>query len=98
VPERTQLTNMIRGYATEFGVVTPKGLCKVGALLQRIAEDDSLPTLARDLFLGLSAQYVQVQARFDAVDAKLLAWHRGNSLSRALAEIPAWDLSALRSW
>src|SRR5580698_7473869 len=38
VRERTQLTNMIRGYASEFGIVAPKGLCKIEALLKRIAE------------------------------------------------------------
>jgi transposase len=88
IRERTQLTNMIRGYASEFGIVAPKGLCKVEGLLERVAEDDSLPVLARELFAGLSAQYAEVQARFEAVDAKLLAWHRGNPVSVALAEIP----------
>jgi transposase len=88
VRERTQLTNMIRGYAAEFGVVAPKGLCKVEMLLERIAQDTTLPILARELFAGLGAQYAEVQARFEAVDAKLLTWHRGNPVSVALAEIP----------
>jgi transposase len=88
VRERTQLTNMIRGYAAEFGVVAAKGLCKVEALLRQIAKDDELPAMARDLFAGLALQYAEVQARFAAVDAKLLAWHRADKLSRALAKIP----------
>jgi transposase len=88
VRERTQLTNMIRGYAAEFGFVAPKGLCKVEMLLRRIAEDTTLPAMARELFAGLSAQYAEVQARFEAVDARLLAWHGGNPISVALAEIP----------
>ncbi len=86
--ERTQLTNTIRGYAAEFGLVTPKGLCKIEPLLARIAEDQTLPTLARDLFAVLSANYAEVQARFKEVDAKLLAWHRAHTVSVALAEIP----------
>jgi transposase len=88
VRERTQLTNMIRGYAAEFGVVAPKGLCKVEALLERIAGATTVPILARQLFAGLSAQYAEVRARFEAVDAKLLTWHRDNPVSVALAEIP----------
>ena len=88
VRERTQLTNMIRGYASEFGIVAPKGLCKIEALLKRIAEDQSLPVMARELFAGLCAQYAEVQARYQVVDAKLLAWHRGNPVSVVLAEIP----------
>jgi transposase len=88
VRERTQLTNMIRGYAAEFGVVAAKGLCKIEPLLARIAGDQTLPALARDLFAGLGAAYQEVQARFAVIDAKLLAWHRANPVSRALGEIP----------
>lgn len=88
VRERTQLTNMIRGYAAEFGVVAPKGLCAIDPLLQKIADEPSHPALMRELFAGLGEQLAQVQARFEALDAKLLAWHRANALSRALTKIP----------
>jgi transposase len=88
VRERTQLTNMIRGYAAEFGVVAPKGLCKIEPLLARIAGDQTLPALARDLFAELGAAYAKLQARFAVIDAELLAWHRANPVSRALGEIP----------
>jgi len=88
VRERTQLTNMIRGYAAEFGVVAAKGLCKIEPLLARIAGDQTLPALARDLFVELGAAYAKLQARFAVIDAELLAWHRANLVSRALSEIP----------
>jgi len=88
VRERTRLTNMIRGHAAEFGVVAPKGLCKIEPLLARIAEDQTLPALARELFEQLGVAYAELQARFEAVNAKLMAWHRANAVSVALAEIP----------
>ena len=88
VRERTQTANTIRGYAAEFGLVAPKGLCKIEPLLARIAEDQTLPALARQLFSTLGAGYAEVQSRFEAVDAKLLAWHRADPVSKALAEIP----------
>jgi transposase len=88
VGERTRLTNMIRGHAAEFGVVAPKGLCKIEPLLARIAEDQALPSLARELFAQLSVAYAEIQTRFEAVNAKLMAWHLANALSVALAEIP----------
>jgi transposase len=44
--------------------------------------------LARDLFAMLARQYAQVQVELKAIEAKLLAWHRANALSRRLAEIP----------
>lgn len=50
VRNKTQLANSIRGYAAEFGLTAAKGMCKVELLLDRIAADETLPTLARDLF------------------------------------------------
>jgi transposase len=88
VRERTQLTNRIRGYASEFGGVAPKGLCAIEPLLSKIAEDASHPALMREVFAGLGEQYAEVKARFKAIDAKLLAWHKTNKLSRALTERP----------
>ncbi len=39
VRQRTQLTNAIRGHASEFGLVTARGLDKIGPLLARLAAD-----------------------------------------------------------
>ncbi|MDH3475081.1 MAG: IS110 family transposase [Rhodospirillales bacterium] len=47
---RTQLSNSIRGYAAEFGLVAAKGLDKIEPLLARIEADETLPVLARELF------------------------------------------------
>ncbi len=67
IARRTQLSNAIRGYAAEFGLITPKGLDKIEPLLAR----------------------ARLQAELKAVEAKLLAWHRADALSRRLAQIPA---------
>ena len=50
VRNRTQLSNAIRGYAAEFGVTAAKGLNQIEQLLERIATDKTLPSLARNLF------------------------------------------------
>src|ERR1700674_3157486 len=50
ITRRTQLSNAIRGYAAEFGLITAKGLVKVEPLLAQIAQDGSLPVLAREMF------------------------------------------------
>src|SRR5665213_2050626 len=47
---RTQLSNAIRGYAAEFGLVAPKGIVRIEPLLARIDEDTEIPALARRLF------------------------------------------------
>jgi transposase len=50
VRNKTQLTNSIRGYASEFGITAAKGPCRIETLLERISADEQLPALARDLF------------------------------------------------
>jgi transposase len=88
VARRTQLSNTIRGYAAEFGITAAKGLDKIGPLLAEIAQDENVPTLARDLFALQASQYTQLQGELKAIEARLLAWHRANPGSRRLAQIP----------
>jgi transposase len=86
---RTQLSNMIRGHAAEFGFVAAKGHAHVMPLLARIAADPTLPPLARELFELLGEHYAQVTREQRALERRLIAWHRRNELSRRLAEIPS---------
>ena len=85
---RTQLCNAIRGYAAEFGLITAKGLDKIEPLLVRIAQDESLPALAREMFTLQGRDYARQQVELKAVEARLIAWHRANTDSRRLAKIP----------
>ena len=57
IRNRTQLANAIRGYAAEFGLTAAKGLCKIEPLLERIAADDKLPALARELVAIHAREY-----------------------------------------
>jgi len=88
VRRRTQLSNSIRGYAAEFGLIAAKGHDKIEPLLARIAADETLPALARELFAGLQEDYALVTRKLCKIDARLMSWHRQNELSRRLAEIP----------
>ena len=85
---RTQLANAIRGHAAEFGVTAARGLAHLVPLLERLRADESLPVLARDLFAIQAKEYAQLQERIAEVEAKLMAWHRGDECSRRLAKIP----------
>lgn len=89
IARRTQVSNMIRGHAAEFGVVAAKGLAKVEPLLARIASDDKVPAPAREVFGMLAQDYAQVERQLRTIEAKLMAWHRGNEMSRRLAEVPS---------
>jgi transposase len=85
---RTQLSNAIRGYAAEFGVIAAKGLVKIEPLLRQIAQDESLPALARETFAGQGRDYAQLKVELKAIEARLMAWHRANPESQRLAKIP----------
>ncbi len=50
IRRRTQLSNAMRGYAAEFGLIAAKGLDKIEPLLARIATEATLPVLAKELF------------------------------------------------
>ena len=88
IARRTQLSNAIRGYAAEFGLTAAKGLEKIEPLLAQIAQDESLPALAREMFAIEGREYAQLQVKLKAIEAKLMAWHRANAASRRLAQIP----------
>jgi transposase len=88
IRNRTQLANAIRGHAAEFGLTAAKGMAHLVPLLDRIQADESLPTLARELFALQAKEYIQLQAQIKEIDANLTAWHRADECSRRLAKIP----------
>ena len=88
VKQQTQLANAIRGHAGELGLTTAKGLGKVGPLLARIAQDQTLPETARAVFAVLAEQLEGVENKIAQLDARLKAWHRDSALSKRLATIP----------
>ena len=88
IARRTQLSNAIRSYAAEFGLTTARGLDKIEPLLSRIAQDETVPALARELFALQGKNYAQLQGELKTIDAKLLVWHRADACSRRLAQIP----------
>src|SRR6266702_388472 len=88
IRRRTQLSNTIRGYAAEFGLIAAKGLDKIEPLLTRIAADQNLPELARELFADYGRDYAELGKQVAKIEAKLKAWHKNNELSRRLAELP----------
>jgi transposase len=88
IARRTQLSNTIRGYAAEFGLVAAKGLDKIGPLLVRIAADAKLPELAKEMFGTLAADHAALELRLSRIDARLQAWQRQDETSRRLMEVP----------
>ena len=81
VKQRTMLVNAIRGHAAEFGVTVAKGPQQVSELLRRLATDEGVPSLAREMIGVLAGQLPVLEARLKAIEARLVAWHRHNARS-----------------
>ena len=88
IRNRTQLVNAIRGYAAELGLAAAKGVRHIAPLLDRIAADEMLPEMARDLFAIHARESGQLQAEIEKVETRVMAWHRADECSRRLAQIP----------
>jgi transposase len=88
VKQRTMLINAMRGHAAEFGVTAPKGPKHVAELLERMAAEESVPGLAREMLGMLAGQLAGLDAKLKAIEARLVAWHRHDQTSQCLATIP----------
>ena len=88
VRNQTQLANAIRGFAAEFGVTAVRGIDRLPSLLDRLQADDSLPTLARELFASQAKEYGQLQVKIADVDAKLAVWQKAEPRCQRLVKIP----------
>jgi transposase len=86
--QRTQAINALRGHATEFGVIAGKGTAHVEPLLDRLAEDTTIPAIARAMFARMGAQIAGLDRQIADLDAELLAQHKAHPVSRLLAEVP----------
>jgi transposase len=84
------LKNALRGHLAEFGLTAPQGTSG-NAMLAAIVEDEDLELLhplARETLLLFVDQLRELQAKIATLDARILAWHRANEISRRLETIP----------
>lgn len=88
IKQRTMVINAIRGHAAEFGMTVAKGPQQIPELLRRLASDEGVPGLAREMIGELASQLPGLDAKLKAIEARLVAWHRHNQTSQLLATIP----------
>lgn len=90
VHQKTQLINALRGHLAEFGIVAPKGACKVVELTARLADpgEERLPEMARALLHMLVDQLRDTERRIAGLDARLREQVKQNESCRRLMTIP----------
>ena len=98
IRRRTQLSNTIRGYAAEFGLTAAKGLDKIEPLLARSRDERGTAQAREGAVRRLRPGLRPAAAADPEIEAKLMAWHKDNELSRRLVEVPASARSAPRCW
>ncbi len=90
VRQRTMLINAIRGHCAEFGLVAAKGVSGSRDLVERIRQADraGLPDMAKDAMVLLVEQLHALVRQIQALNRRLLVWHRQDQASQRLATIP----------
>ena len=88
VKQETMLANAMRGLATEFGLVVPRGMDKLKELVALVGEDRSLPERARQAFAELREQCGATTERIGDLERRIVAHARHDDTARRLATIP----------
>ena len=88
VNQRTRLANTFRGHATEFGMITAKGMSNIGALQIAIEQEAAIPPEAKEMFVLLNQDLSELDEKIEQVDKKLTAAHKANPVSKLLATAP----------
>ena len=87
VRQRTMLATALRAHLAEFGIVAPQGIHRVVKLVAEI-HNPAVPCLAREVLKVLADELAGIWQRVEMIEARLVALHRANDVSRRLASIP----------
>lgn len=88
VKQRTMLANAMRGLATEFGLVVPKGMGKLEELMALVEGDKSFPEQAREAFAELREHCRVTTERIEKLERQIVAHARYGDTARRLATVP----------
>jgi transposase len=88
VKQQTMLANAIRGLATEFGHVVPKGLPNLEPLVALVDADEDMPAQARQAIAELHKRFGELTTGIQSCEAEIVKHARTDPTARRLATIP----------
>src|SRR5689334_11340757 len=88
VKQQTMLANAIRGLATEFGHVVPKGLHNLEPLVALVDADEEMPAQARQAIAELHKRFGELATGIQSCEAEIVKHARSDATARRLATIP----------
>jgi len=88
VKQQTMLVNALRGLASEFGLIVPQGINKLGELMALVNADEAIPKQGQRAMNELLAHCRTLDESIDAFETEIVAHARHNDVARRLATIP----------
>ena len=88
VKQQTMLANAMRGLATEFGVIVPKGIRKLDELMTLVDADDTISKQAKQAITGLHDYCNDLSEGIETFEAEIVTHARTDETARRLATIP----------
>jgi transposase len=89
IKQRTMDVNALRGHLSEFGLIAPKGIQNVDALLALARAEGALPEEARGAVDILALQLEQLDMSIVALEKTIAKTGAKNQTIRLLKEVPA---------
>jgi transposase len=86
--QQTMLANAMRGLAAEFGLSVPKGIDKLGELMELVDGDATVPAMARQAVRGLLDHCDGLAESIVTFEAEIVAHARQDETARRLATVP----------
>ena len=88
IRQRTNIAMALRGHLAELGLVAPKGMANTPQLIALMQSAGGIPELIREVAEILYQQLLDLDARIQVLESRILKWHRSSEVSRRLAEVP----------
>ncbi len=92
IKQQTMVANAMRGLATEFEFVVPKGIGKLEELAAAVEADGSLPAEAQQAIGELHRHCNALGARIATFEVQIIGHARTDAVARLLATIPGVGL------
>ena len=89
VKQRTALSNQIRGFLAENGIVLPRGFLPIRSRLQDVIEsaENQLSFMARELLSELLEEFHKLDARVDRYNRKIEQFIQQNPVCQRLMQV-----------
>jgi transposase len=88
VKQKTMLVNAIRGMATEFGEVVPKGMDNIEKLVGTVEASEAVPEYGQEMIREMYAKALALQESIEVVEKKIVNHARQDEQAHRLATVP----------